>query len=40
MSKILIVEDDLQISKSLRMNLRLSGYETVWVNTIEKHGKR
>ena len=36
MSKILIVEDDLQISKSLRMNLRLSGYETVWVNTLRE----
>jgi DNA-binding response OmpR family regulator len=36
MSKVLIVEDDPQILKSIRMNLRLSGYETTCVSTVKE----
>ena len=34
MAKVLIVEDDPQISKSLKINLKLSGFQTESVTTI------
>ncbi len=34
MTKVLIVEDDPQISKSLKINLKLSGYETETASTV------
>ena len=35
MTKILIVEDDPQISKSLAMNLKFSGYETTSASNVK-----
>lgn len=39
MTKILIVEDDPQISKSLKINLKLSGFEPETVSTIDEAWK-
>ncbi len=36
MTKILIVEDDPQISKSLAMNLKFSGYETTAASNVQE----
>ena len=36
MTKILIVEDDPQISKSLAMNLKFSGYETTSASNVKE----
>lgn len=39
MTKVLIVEDDPQISKSLKINLKLSGYETETANSVSEAWK-